>query len=334
MKELIRKLTEAYGPSGNEGAVRQLIREEIEGLVDEVRVDALGNLIAVKKPKAGDGFPRVMLAAHMDEIGLMVTHIDEKGFLRFAFIGAVFPLVLVGSRVVFENGVTGVIGVEKRPEEVKEVPRLEKLYLDVGAKDRASCPVKVGDAAVFVRPFVDLGERVVAKALDDRIGCAILIQTIKELKKVPQEVAFVFTAQEEVGRRGAKTSAYGLAPDLAITIDVTRTGDTPEAPKMAVSLGGGPAIKVKDRGMLSHPVVKNLLIETARKARIPYQLEVLEGGTTDAMAIQVSREGVPTGTLSIPCRYVHTPSEMVDYGDVQNSVKLLVALLSQPIRLE
>jgi len=332
MKELIKKLTETYGPSGHEERIREVIRAEIEGLADEVRVDALGNLIALKRGK-GQGI-KVMLAAHMDEIGIIVTHVDEKGFLRFAPVGGVRPLTLLGGRAVFADGTVGTFGMEKRePEEAKKIPTFDKLYLDVGARDKESVPVKVGDVACFQRPFVAQGDRLIAKALDDRIGCAVLIQVMRDLKETPHDVYFVFSVQEEVGLRGATTSTYGIQPDLGISVDVTRTGDTPEAHPMAVSLGAGPAIKVKDGRMLAHPAVKDLLVRTAEELGIPYQLEVLERGTTDAAAIQISREGVPAGCLSIPCRYVHTPSEMVDYNDVANAVKLLVAVLSKPIEL-
>ena len=332
MKELIKKLTETYGPSGHEERIREVIRAEIEGLADEVRVDALGNLIALKRGK-GQGI-KVMLAAHMDEIGIIVTHVDEKGFLRFAPVGGVRPLTLLGGRAVFADGTVGTFGMEKRePEEAKKIPTFDKLYLDVGARDKESVPVKVGDVACFQRPFVAQGDRLIAKAFDDRIGCAVLIQVMRDLKETPHDVYFVFSVQEEVGLRGATTSTYGIQPDLGISVDVTRTGDTPEAHPMAVSLGAGPAIKVKDGRMLAHPAVKDLLVRTAEELGIPYQLEVLERGTTDAAAIQISREGVPAGCLSIPCRYVHTPSEMVDYNDVTNAVKLLVAVLSKPIEL-
>jgi len=332
MKELIKKLTETYGPSGREEKIREVIRAEIEGLADEIRVDALGNLIALKRGK-GQGI-KVMLAAHMDEIGIIVTHVDEKGFLRFAPVGGVRPLTLLGGRAVFADGTVGTFGMEKRePEEAKKIPTFDKLYLDVGAKDKESVPVKVGDVACFQRPFVAQGDRLIAKAFDDRIGCAVLIQVMRDLKETPHDVYFVFSVQEEVGLRGATTSTYGIQPDLGISVDVTRTGDTPEAHPMAVSLGAGPAIKVKDGRMLAHPAVKDLLVRTAEELGIPYQLEVLERGTTDAAAIQISREGVPAGCLSIPCRYVHTPSEMVDYNDVANAVKLLVAVLSKPIEL-
>jgi putative aminopeptidase FrvX len=332
MKELIKKLVETYGPSGREEQIREVIKGEIEGLADEVRVDAMGNLIALRRGSGGG--LKVMLAAHMDEIGIIVTHVDEKGFLRFAPVGGIRPLALLGGRAIFADGTVGTFGLEKlEPSEENKVPGLDKLYLDVGAKDKESAPVGVGDIAGFQRPFAAQGDRLMAKSFDDRIGCAVLIQVMRHLEDSPHDVYFVFSVQEEVGLRGAITSAYGIQPDLGISVDVTGTGDTPEARTLAVSLGEGPAVKVKDGGMLAHPVVKDLLVETAEELGIPYQLEVLERGTTDAMAMQVSRAGVPAGCLSIPCRYVHTPSEMVDHNDVLNAVRLFVALLSRPIEL-
>jgi putative aminopeptidase FrvX len=331
VRELVKKLTEAYSPSGYEHQIRKLIREEIRGYADEIKTNPLGSLIA-RKRGSGKG-SKVMLAAHMDEIGVMVTHIDDKGFCRFAPIGGVFPLTLLGGRVVFGNGVVGVIGMEEKHFERGKTPPLNQFFIDVGARDKAACPVKVGDAAGFLRPFEDLGDRLVAKTMDDRIGCVILIETLRKLRRCAHDVYFVFTVQEEMTLAGAGTSAYGLNPDVALAVDVTDTGDTPESHHMAVSLGGGPAIKVQDAGMVAHAGVKELMVRRAEQARLPYQLEVLTGGTTDAMAIQIVREGIPTGCLSVPCRYIHSPSEMVDYGDVQNSVKLLLAILGRPIEL-
>jgi endoglucanase len=333
LKELTKRITEAYGPSGYEQAVRDLIRDEIKGLVDEVRVDALGNLIARKKGTGPAPRKKVMLAAHMDEIGVMVTHVDEKGFLRFAPIGGVFPINLHGSRCRFANGVIGVFGRETKEASATEI-KLDKLFIDVGATSPNNSPVGVGDAAGFWRDFADLGNRLVSKAMDDRIGCVVLIETLKQLKKSPHDVYFVFTVQEEVGLRGATTSAFGVQPDLAIAVDVTGTGDTPESNRMAVELGKGPAIKVKDSGMLAHPAVKQLLVQAAQDAGVPYQFEVLLGGTTDAMAMQTTREGVPAGCLSIPTRYIHSPSEMIDFNDLQNAIKLLVTMLGKPIKLD
>ena len=326
MRELIKKLTEAYGPSGREAGVREIIRAEI-GKGSDIRVDAMGSLI-VHRP--GKGGRKVMLASHMDEIGVVVTHVDQKGFLRFGNVGGVRPMHLAGGRVQFANGVTGVIGMEKL-EDANKVPGMDKFYIDVGAAENAPPKVAVGDIACFARPFEELGGRLVAKAMDDRIGCAILIQLMKELKKSPHDIFFVFTVQEEVGLRGAATSAFGVEPDLALAVDITLTGDTPECSPMAVRLGGGPAIKVKDSGMIAHGGVKDWLVRTAQAGTIPFQLEVLTGGSTDAMAMQTSRAGVPAGCVSIPTRYAHSPSEMIDYEDVQNTVRLLEAALSAPI---
>jgi endoglucanase len=334
VKELIAELTETWGPSGNEDAVRKVIEKSITGHADEVRVDALGNLIVLKKGNVKKGVDkrRIMLAAHMDEIGVIVSHVDEKGFLRFSAIGGVFPPTLLGSRVQFGDGKIGVIGRERvvKPD---EAPRMDKMFIDVGSPDKGHVGRRVGDAACFTRPFVDLGQRLVAKAFDDRIGCAVLVQTLLGLKTTPHDVYFVFTTQEEVGVRGATTSAFGVEPEIAVAVDVTLTGDTPEAPTMAVALGAGPAIKVKDRGMLAHVGVKNWMVSTAERLKLPYQFEVLDAGSTDGMAIQTSRAGVATGVLSIPTRYVHSPSEMVDYDDVRHSVELLLGMLSSPVSL-
>lgn len=332
MKSLIKTLVEAVGPSGYEGAVRDLVKAEVSGMADEMRVDALGNLIVRKGSKKADGL-RIMLTAHMDEIGLIATHIDENGFVRFTSIGVVRPNTLLGSRVRFINGVSGVIGGE-RLENAGSVHNFEKLFIDVGATSRDDCPVKVGDLLVFDRPMLDLGNRLVAKAMDDRVSVAILIDVLHKLKKTPHEVYFVFTTQEEVGIRGVVTAAYGIDPDLGIAVDVTATGDTPKGLRMEVKLGEGPAIKVRDGGMISDPRVVRWMAATAEAVKIPYQLEILEGGSTDARGIQLTRAGVPVGCVSIPCRYIHTPSEMVDYHDVQNAVALLVELISKPIRLE
>jgi len=334
VEALIKELTEAFGPSGYESPVREMIKKHIQGYVDVVRVDALGNLIALKKgqPQSGVEKRKIMLAAHMDEIGVMISYVDEQGFMRFTPVGGVFPLTLLGSRVVFADGAIGVIGREK-PEKPDEFPKIEKMFIDVGAVDKEHLSRRVGDPATFMRPFAKMDSRMVAKAFDDRIGCAVMVQAALQLETTPHDVYFVFTVQEEVGLRGALTSAFGVEPDVAIALDVTLTGDTPEAPPMSVSLGAGPAIKVKDRGMLAHPGVKEWMASTAQRLGLSYQFEVLEGGTTDAMAIQTSRAGVAAGVLSIPTRYVHTPSEMVDYDDVQNAVKLLVGLLSGPVTI-
>jgi putative aminopeptidase FrvX len=326
MKSLIQKLVETASPSGYEAPVRELIRAEIATYADEIQVDPMGNLIA-RKGRAGK---KIMLSAHMDEIGVMVTHIDENGFIRFISLGGVNPLTCVGTRVRFLNGQAGVIHLE-RLDEPSKVPPLEKLFIDVGATSRDQVSLRIGDAGIFESPFIDLGDRLVSKAMDDRIAVAILIETLRKLSddspSSPHELYFVFSVQEEVGLRGATTAAFGVDPDIGIAVDVTRTGDTPRSIKMEVGLGKGPAIKVRDSGMIADPRVVDWMVRKAEENKLPYQLEVLEAGTTDARVIQVSRAGVPAGCLSIPCRYLHSPSEMVDINDVQNAVSLLVGLL-------
>ena len=334
MKRLIEELCEVYGPCGDEAQVRELIRQELAGHVDEMRVDALGNLIAVKRAtEPGEGEPRkVMVAAHMDEIGIMVTHVDEQGFLRFTNVGTVLANTLPGSQVVFPNGVRGTFGMEGKPFSNEKL-ELRKMFLDVGAASKEDAPVGVGDMAVFRCAFADLGKRLLGPNFDDRIGCAALVQAMKELQSTPNHVYAVFTVQEEVGLRGATTAAFGVHPDVALALDVTLTGDMPKSETMEVTLGQGPAIKVKDKRMLAHPGVRRWLVRTAEAQGIPYQLEVLDYGSTDAAAMQVSREGAPAGAISIPSRYIHTPTQMVDFDDVQQTVALLVSLLSGPVDL-
>jgi putative aminopeptidase FrvX len=333
MKSLIQKLVETQGPSGYEGQIRSVVREEIEPLADEVRVDALGNLIALKGKGSGGGI-KLMLAAHIDEIGVMVTQVDENGFLRFTTLGGVRPYTCIGGRVKFLNGAMGVIFMEPLDDMTKQ-PTFEQLYIDLGSTARQDSPVHTGDVGTFERPFLDLGKRLVAKSMDDRIGAAVLVETLRQVKETPHQLYFVFSTQEEVGLRGATTAAFGIDPELGLSVDVTGTGDTPRRTKvrMEVSLGKGPAIKVRDGGMLADRRVVDWMVSGAEKLKMPYQLEILEGGTTDARAMQISRAGVPAGCLSIPCRYVHSPSEMVDFDDVQNAVRLLVELVSHPVSL-
>lgn len=333
MKKLLQTLTETFGPSGYEDHVREVVRNEVETLADELRVDALGNLIARKAPgKATSATKKIMVAAHMDEIGVIVSHVDEKGFVRFSPIGGVFRRYVLGGRVRFLNGTQGILGFD-RLDNINDLPTLDKVYIDVGATNPKDCPVKLGDVAAFDRAYSELGNRLVAKSMDDRVGVLVAIEALRALKSTPHDVYFAFTTQEEVGIRGATTSAYGIDPDVGIALDVTPTGDTPNALRMEMALGKGPCIKIQDPGMIADPRVVQWMIQAAEKNKIPYQREVLLVGSTDAKAIQMVRAGVPAGGISIPARYVHSPSEMVDFSDVQNAVKLLTAVLRTPIAL-
>ena len=333
MKKLLHTLTETFGPSGYEDEVRKIVHKEVEALADEIRVDTLGNLIVHRRPtKTGRDTKKIMIAAHMDEIGVIVSHVDENGFVRFAPIGGVFRRYVLGGRVRFLNGTQGILGFD-RLDNINELPTLDKVYIDVGATSPGDCPVKIGDVAAFDRQYSDMGNRLVAKSMDDRVGVLVAIETLRAVKSTPSDLYFVFTTQEEVCVRGATTSAYGVDPDVGIALDVTPSGDTPNALRMEMALGKGPCIKIQDVGMIADPRIVQWMIQTAEKNKIPYQREVLLIGGTDARAIQLTRAGVPAGCISIPVRYVHSPSEMVDYSDVQNAVKLLSALLRTPIDL-
>lgn len=331
MNDLLRALVEAFGPSGFEDRLRDIIRPEVEPHADEVTVDAMGNLIARKRPAAANPL-KVMIAAHMDEIGVMASHITDKGFVRFTNIGGVFSHTLFGGRVRFANGTLGVIGTD-RLDDMSAIHPLSKHYIDVGATSRDDCPVRVGDAAHFERPLAVQGDRLTAKSMDDRIGCYVAVEALKRLGATPHDVYFVFSVQEEVGTRGAEASANRILPDIGISLDVTRTGDVPETRAMDVRLGDGPAIKVKDSGMIAHAGLVRLMRRRAEEAGIAYQLEVLEGGTTDAKPIQLAGPGAAAGCISIPCRYIHTPSETVDARDVEGAIQLLVAVLEGAIDL-
>ncbi len=327
---ILQTLVETPGPSGSEHVIREKIKTEIQRYADEVYTDALGNLIA-RKGTLKEGGKRIMISAHIDEIGLMVTHVDDNGFARFMPIGGISPLTCVGGRVLFMNGTQGVIGMERLEKD--EHPELAKLFIDTGATSKADSKISVGDVCGFERPFLDLGKRLVAKSMDDRVAAAIAVEALKEVKPGANELYFVFSVQEEVGIRGAITAAYGVDPEIGLAVDVTRTGDTPLGVKMAVALGNGPAIKVRDSSFIADPRVVTWMVNEAKAQKLPYQMEVLEAGGTDGAAMQRTRAGVPAGCLSIPCRYIHSPSEMVDRDDVENSVKLLVGLLGKPVSL-
>ncbi|MEP7290859.1 MAG: M20/M25/M40 family metallo-hydrolase [Chloroflexota bacterium] len=331
MKELIKKLVEAWGPSGYEHRVRELIRAEAEAYADEITVDPLGNMIC----RVGQGGTKVMIAAHMDEIGVMPTFVEPKsGYLRFAAIGGLLHTAMVGSRVYFEDGTLGVIGMHDYFGGGRtKAENLDDFFIDVN-DGSGNGSIEPGSPAAFWRPMEERGTRLIAKSMDDRIGCVIALEAMRRLNKsTPNEVYFAFTVQEEVGLRGARTSAYGIDPAIAIALDVTSTGDMAKNAKMAIKLGGGAAIKVHDNGLVVPRPVIDWMVNRCEADGIPYQLELLNQGTTDAAVIQYTRAGVPSGCISIPCRYVHTNSETVDTGDVDACVALLTGLLSNPALL-
>ncbi len=331
MLDLIRKLVEAWGPSGYEHHVRDIIHEEVQAYADDITVDGLGNLIC----RVGSGGTKVMVAAHMDEIGVMANYIEpESGYLRFTNIGGLLHTTLLGNRVVFEDGTVGVIGVHNAfGSSRRNAPDLDGFFIDVES-EAGNPSIEPGSPAGFWREMQVRGSRVIAKSMDDRIGCVVAISAMKQLNKLTDnEVYFAFTVQEEVGVRGAKTAAFGVNPDVGIALDVTPTGDEIRNKKMAIKLGAGAAIKIQDNGLIVPAKIKDWMISTAEANNIPYQRELLNGGTTDASAIQLTHAGVPSGCISIPCRFVHTTSETVELNDVSACVDLLTALLKDEIKI-
>ena len=339
MKKLLEKLSNAPGISGFEEEIRKIIFNELDGVVDEIKIDEMGNLIAVKN---GDlNGKKIMLAAHMDEIGLMVRYIDSEGFVKFSKIGGINDQMLLNQDIYIQTSdgdVNGVIG-SKPPHKIKKSERdkvveYDKMFIDIGAanKEEALKMVQIGDPIIIKQNFQDLGNSLVkGKALDNRAGCAVLVEVLKRVNS-SATIYGVGTVQEEVGLKGAKTSAFRINPDMAFALDVTIAGDHPgikseEAPS---KLGEGPTIVLADQsgdGIITHPKIKKLLITVAEKENIPFQLEVSEGGTTDGTAIHLTRQGIPTGVISPPSRYIHTPVSVVNMEDIENTVKLIVAVL-------
>ena len=340
VRELLRKLSNAHGVSGSEGSVFSVIKKELRGCVDEIHEDTMGNLIAVKK---GGKF-RVMLAAHMDEIGLMVKYIDEKGFIRFVALGGWYDPVLFTQRVIIhapEGPVYGVIGGKPvhmmNEEERKKGVKIDDMFIDVGAINReevANLGIDVGTPITIDREFRELANtRVTGKAFDNRAGVAMLIKTLQTVKS-PHTIYGVFTVQEEVGLKGARTSAYTLDPDIAIATDVTIPGDHPgiEMKDAPVEMGKGPVVTIVDsagRGLIADRRVVKWLKDTAEAEGIAIQMEVGTGGTTDATAIHLTKGGIPSTTISPPTRYIHSPVEVLDIRDIEAGVDLLTAALKK-----
>lgn len=340
--DLMKNLVLTPGISGFEGEIVDLIKNELENYVDELEKDLMGNIIAIKNGTGGENSPKVMIAAHMDEIGLMVRHIDKKGFINFSKIGGINDQMILNQVVTIHTNdgpIKGVIGAKPphrmKPTERKKVMGYENMFIDIGAKDakEALSMVAIGDPITFNSEFIEFPNNLImGKALDNRIGCYVMIKVLKRVNS-KATVFGVGTVQEEVGLKGAKTSAFKIDPDVAFALDVTIAGDHPgikedEAP---AKLGNGPAIILTDasgRGIITPEKIKNILINAAEDAEIPYQLEVSEGGTTDATAIHLTREGIPTGVVSVPTRYIHTTVSVASMEDVEQTIKLLVQAIN------
>ena len=333
--ELLKRLSEAPGIPGREEAIRVIVREALSAHVDEINVDRLGNVIAHKR---GAG-PKVVVAGHMDEIGFLVSHVDEEtGFLRIEPVGGFDARTLIAHRVTVHakgGAMCGLIGTKPvhvlTEEERKKVPEMKDLFVDVGLSGKESNEqVRVGDPVTLVQTFDEIGDMVTGKALDDRLGVYVGIEAVRRLAKEHQaDVYFVATVQEEVGLRGARTSAFAVAPDIGVALDVTLACDIPgvAAHEQITRLGKGVAIKVKDSASISHPGLVQFLVGLAEERKIQYQLEIMPRGGTDAGAIQPAREGVAVVTISVPTRYVHTVVETAHKADIEGAINLLVAFL-------
>lgn len=335
MKDLLLKLSAAFGPAGSEDQVRAIAEAELAKTAADVHTDTMGNLLARVGPKgrAARGGRTVLVTAHLDEVGLVVTNVDKNGFLRFGALGRFDPHLAFGQRVRFANGTTGVIGAEPL-DQIQDL-RADKLYIDIGATSEAEARKLVGpgDAAAYDREPAFLGTRLTGNAAGSRAAVAVLLQAVKELKSTPNEVYVAFTTQKEVGSRGARPAAFGVDAEVALVLDSTATGDTPEATRQEIALGKGPAVKVRDQSGIAHPAVRRALTTAAAKAGKPVQFEVLESAGSELGVVQMSKGGVPTSGLAIPTRYRFSPTEVVDLADTQAAVAVLLQFLKEPVDL-
>lgn len=339
--DTIKRLCALPGVSSQEDAVRDYIRAQAEPYADSIRADSMGNLI-VEKKGAVPGKRRLMLCAHMDEVGLMVHSITDEGYLKFDTVGGIDRRVLIGKPVlVGEQRLPGVIGLKAyhltTAEERRKIPKLREFYIDIGAKDREEAQryVKLGDVAVFDSDVVEFGRGFLkAKALDDRIGCAVLVELLRE--PLPMDCTFVFTVQEEVGTRGAFGAAFSVTPDIALVLEGTTAADLPdmEARQRVCAPGKGPVIPFMDGGTVYDRELFELLRDLAQKNGIPWQTKEFISGGTDAGAIQRSKDGVRVGAISAAVRYLHTPSSVASVEDCQNILALSRLFLAAAAELE
>ncbi len=336
MEDLLKRLVESPSISGYENNVRNLISKEIKPHVDEVKTDKIGNLICRK----GSGSPKVMLVAHMDEVGLMVKHIDEKGFIRFEPVGGWDPKILPAKKFKIHGSkgpVVGVIGSKpihmQEKEEEKKTVKIKDMFMDMGVKNRKEAGkmgVNVGDFITNHGEFNRLGgSKVTGYGFDDRVGCLELIEITKNLKKFKGTVYAVGTVKEEIGLVGVRGSAFGINPDIVIALDTTISGDTPEFKphETTTKIGEGPALVVKDAISIVQSEIKKWVQDVARKNKIKLQFDILSHGATDASVTPMIREGIPSLAILTPTRYIHTPVEIVDMNDVKNSIKLVTELV-------
>ncbi|NLJ64318.1 MAG: M42 family metallopeptidase [Christensenellaceae bacterium] len=323
LRNTLKTLLSSFGPSGSEKNVANTIKTLLAGHVDSLRQDALGNII-VEKYGTDDDAKRIMISAHMDQIGYIVVAIEDEGYLRVQPVGGINLNMCHGRHVIFENSVDGVL----YQQPVKDgKPTINDFFIDIGAenKEEAESMVQLGDMCVYVPDVFTIGkDKVCGPAMDNRSACALLVELLLTAENQKNTIVGVFSTQEEVGLRGATVAAYGIDPDIGLAIDVTGAGDTPEVKLPQLKLGAGPANKIKDRSLISSMPVREKIFEAAEAAHVEMQREVLPYGGTDGAAIQNTRSGVPTGVISIPCRYVHSPCETIDMRDMEGALKVLL----------
>jgi len=321
--KMLKKLTQTFGVSGREGEINRVITEMVEGHADEIMTDGIDNLI-VYKEGSGKNKKKVMVSSHKDEIGFMVMAIDDNGFLTVRGVGGIDVMATYMNKVVFRNGTIGVMGLKKGPGDSKQ--GITDMYVDIGAKNRkdAEKKVKVGDVACYYGDFVKLRNgRVASKAIDDRVGCYISIQSLIETEKPYNDMYYVFSSQEELGLRGATVASRSIKPDIGIAIDITGSYDVPGAKSGNMKIGEGAAIKVMDRSVICDENVVNTMVGICEENKIAYQMDILPSGGTDAGAMNISNDGVRTGGISIASRNGHSPVCVVDMKDVKACVELL-----------
>lgn len=334
MVERLHRLAAAWGPAGREHKIADALREHIQPFVDEIKSDKFGNLIAVKR--GAPGGKRVMLAAHMDTIGAIAVTISDKGLISVSPVGGFKPFNAIGQRVVWGSGVVGVLQHEPVTE-AKEVD-FKKLWCDIGATSREEAleNVRPGDMCTLIGDLQQMGECLVGPGLDNRAGCAVLLEAAEHLTESDHEVAFVFTCQGEIGPRGAGAAAFGVEPDLALVVDVASSGDVPKSPRVEVKLGGGPALKLKDGNYMANHALSSLVRRVAEENSIPLQTEIVASpnGHNDAQVVAVAGQGIPTAVIDIPARYRGTAGEMVNVRDLHAAADLVLKLLQSPLAHE
>lgn len=333
MIDRLHRLAAVWGPAGREHKVADMLRELIAPFVDEVHTDAFGNLIATKHGAPGGA--RVMVSAHMDTIGAIALNVGDAGLIHVGQVGGFKAQHAIGQRVIWGSGVVGVLQHEP-VDDAKDVD-FRKLWCDIGAtsKDEALENVRLGDMCVMVGELQQMGDFLVGPGLDNRAGCAVLLQVAEHLVESQHEVVFAFTCQGEIGPRGGGTAAYGINPDLAFTFDLAPAGDVPKGPRVEVKLGRGPALKLKDGNYVAHAGLSDLVRSVCADSAIPLQTEIAlqAGGLTDAQVIGMAGQGVPTAAISIPARYRGTGAEMVSIPDLHGAADLLLKLLANPLEL-